>query len=133
MALNFPDVGENLALEMIVNKTAPQNLQLRLYKSNTTPADGDTAASYTESTFTGYTSPGIALTGGTCGAASGGSIANTLQTFTCSGAGSEDCYGYYVTQVTSGTLLYSERGTGVPFTITTVGDNVKVTPTITAA
>jgi hypothetical protein len=131
MAINVPDVGENLVLEMIVNKTASQNLNLRLYKSNTTPADADTAGTYTESTFTGYSA--ITLTGASWGTASGGSIAYAQQTFTCSGAGSEACYGYYVTQATSGVLLYSERGTGVPFSITTVGDNVKVTPTITAS
>jgi hypothetical protein len=131
MALNVPDVGENLALEMIVNKTAAQNLVLKLYSNNITPSDTDTAGTYTESTFTGYAA--ITLTGASWGAASGGSIAYAQQTFTCSGAGSENCYGYFVVQLASGTLLYSERGTGVPFVITTVGDNVKVTPTITAA
>lgn len=131
MALNFPDTGENLALEMIVNKTAPQNLVLKLYSSNTTPAEGDTAGTYTESTFTGYAA--ITLAGASWGAAAGGSIAYAQQTFTCSGAGSENCYGYFVVQLGSGTLVYSERGTGVPFVITTIGDNVKVTPTITAS
>ena len=131
MAINVPDVGENLALEMIVNKTAAQNLVLKLYSNNITPSDTDTAATYTESAFTGYAS--ITLTGASWGAASGGSIAYAQQTFTCSGAGSENCYGYFVVQLSSGTLLYSERGTGVPFVITTVGDNVKVTPTITAS
>ena len=131
MAINVPDTGENLALEMIVNKTAPQNLVLKLYSNNITPSDTDTAGTYTESVFTGYSA--ITLTGASWGAASGGSIAYAQQTFTCSGAGSETCYGYFVIQTTSGTLLYSERGTGVPFTITTIGDNVKVTPTITAS
>lgn len=131
MAINVPDVGENLALEMIVNKTAPQNLVLKLYSNNITPSDTDTAATYTESTFTGYAA--ITLTGASWGTASGGSIAYAQQTFTCSGAGSENCYGYFVIQTSSGTLLYSERGTGVPFVITTVGDNVKITPTITAS
>lgn len=131
MAINVPDVGENLALEMIVNKTAPQNLVLKLYSNNITPSDTDTAGTYTECTFTGYAA--ITLTGASWGAASGGSIAYAQQTFTCSGAGSENVYGYYVVQVSSGTLLYSERGAGVPFVITTVGDNVKITPTITAS
>lgn len=130
MALNVPDVGENLILEMLVNKTAAQNLVLKLYSNNITPSDTDTAGTYTESTFTGYVA--INLVGGTWGAASGGSIAYAQQTFTCSGAGSENCYGYYIIQVTSTILVWSERGSGVPFVVTTVGDNVKVTPTITA-
>lgn len=130
MALNFPDVGENLALEMIVNKTAPQNLVLKLYSSNTTPAEGDTAATYTEATFSGYAA--ITLTGASWGAASGGSIAYAQQTFTYTTPTTNSIYGYFVIQTASGTLLYSERDAGAPFVITTTGDNIKVTPTITA-
>ena len=131
MALNFPDVGENLVLEMIVNKTAPQNLTLKLFKNNITPSDTDTAATYTEATFTGYSA--ISLTGANWNAASSGTITyNAQQTFTCSGTSSESIYGYYVVQASSGTLLYSERDASAPFTITTSGDAIKLTPTISA-
>lgn len=131
MALNFPDVGENLALEMIVNKTAPSNLTVRLYQSNTTPAEGDTAGTYTESTFTGYSA--AALTAGTWGAAASGTITYGAQlTFTCSGASAQSVYGYYVTNA-GGTLLYSERDASAPFAITNSGDAVKLTPTISAS
>lgn len=37
MPLNVPDVGENAILEMIVNKTSPQNLVLELFQNNITP------------------------------------------------------------------------------------------------
>jgi len=132
MALVVPDVGENLILEMIVNKTAAQNLSLRLFKSNTTPSDTDTAGTYTESTFGGYAA--ITLTGASWGAASAGSIAyGSQQTFTCNAAAAESVYGYYVTQVTSGTLVWSERDGSAPFAIANSGDAVKITPTITAA
>lgn len=131
MALNFPDTGENLALEMIVNKTAAQNLVIKLYKSNTTPSESDTAATYTEATFTGYSA--ITLTGASWGAASAGSIAYAQQTFTCSGAATDDIYGYYVIQTTSGTLVYSERDGSAPFAVRISGDNIKITPTITAS
>ncbi len=131
MALNFPDSGENLVLEMIVNKTAPQNLVLRLYKNNITPSDTDTAGTYTEATFPGYAA--ITLTGASWNAASGGSIAyGAQQTFTCSGTSTDDIYGYYVTQATSGTLLYSERDGAAPFAVRNSGDNIKLTPTIGA-
>lgn len=130
MALNFPDVGENLALEMITNKTAPQNLVLKLYKNNITPSDTDTAATYTEADFTGYSA--ITLTGASWGSASGGTIAYAQQTFTCSGASSNSIYGYFVIQTTSTVLLYSERDASAPFTVTVSGDAVKVTPTISA-
>jgi hypothetical protein len=131
MALNFPDAGENLALEMIVNKTAPQSLVLKLYSSNTTPAEGDTAGTYTEATFSGYSS--IALAGASWGAASGGTIAYAQQTFTHDGGvTSNNIYGYFVIQTTSGTLLYSERDASSPFIMANNADNVKVTPTISA-
>jgi len=132
MALVVPDTGENLALEMVVNKTAAQNLVLKLFQSNTTPAEGDTAGTYTEATFSGYSS--ITLTGASWGAASGGSIAYAQQTFTHNGgATSNSIYGYYMIQTTSGTLFLAERDGAAPFTLANNGDNVKITPTITAS
>lgn len=131
MALKFPDTGENLALQMIVNKSVPQDLVLKLYQNNITPAEGDTAATYTEATFSGYAS--VSLTGASWGAASGGTITNTERTFTHNGGvTSNSIYGYYVVQATSGTLLYAERDAAAPFTIANNGDNIKITPTISA-
>lgn len=131
MALNVPDVGENKILEHIVNKTAPENLVLRLYKNNITPSDTDTAATYTEATFTGYAA--ITLTGASWNAASAGSITySAQQTFTCSAVAVDDIYGYYITEVTSGVLIWSERDGAAPFAIRVSGDAVKITPTIGA-
>jgi hypothetical protein len=131
MALNFPDAGENLSLEMIVNKTAPQNLLLKLYKNNITPSDTDTAGTYTEATFPGYSA--ITLTGASWNTAASGTIAySAQQTFTCSGVATDDIYGYYVVQASSGTILYSERDGSAPFAIRNSGDAVKITPTISA-
>ena len=131
MALNVPDVGENKALEHLTNKTAPENLILRLFKNNITPADSDTAATYTESTFPGYAA--ITLTGASWGAAAAGVITyGAQQTFTCSGVAVESVYGYYITQATSGVLMWSERDASAPFVIANSGDAVKITPTIGA-
>lgn len=129
MAINVPDVGENKALEALVNKTAPETLILRLFTSNTTPADGDTAGTYTEASGSGYAS--ISLTGASWGAASGGSIAFAQQTFTFTGA-LGNVYGYYYTQTTSGVLIASERFSDGPYNIANNGDQIKITPTITA-
>lgn len=131
MALNVPDVGENKILEHIVNKTAPENLVLRLYKNNITPSDTDTAATYTEATFTGYAA--ITLTGASWNAAAAGSITyGSQQTFTCSAVAVDDIYGYYITEITSGVLIWSERDGAAPFAIRVSGDAVKITPTIGA-
>lgn len=131
MPLNFPDVGENLVLGMITNRTAPENLVLRLYRNNITPSDTDTAGTYTEAVFPGYAA--ITLTGASWNAPSGGSIAyGAQQTFTCSGTATDDIYGYYVTQATSGVLLYSERDASAPFAVRNSGDNIGITPAIGA-
>jgi hypothetical protein len=130
MALVFPDVGENIVLEALVNKTAPQNLVLRLYTSNTTPGESDTAGTYTEASGNGYNA--ITLTGASWGSASGGSIAYAQQTFTFTG-NLGNVYGYYMTQASSGTLVFAERFTDGPYNIVNNGDQIKITPTITAA
>jgi len=131
MALNVPDAGENLILEMITNKTAAQNLVLKLYKNNITPSDTDTAGTYTEATFPGYSA--ITLTGASWGTASSGTISyGAQQTFTCTGTSTDDIYGYYVVQTTSGTILYSERDASAPIAIRVNGDAIKITPTISA-
>jgi hypothetical protein len=132
MPLNVPDVGENAILEMIVNKTAAQNPVLRLFQNNITPSDTDTAGAYTESTFPGYSA--ITLTGASWNSAASGSIAfGSQQTFTCSGSASQSVYGYYITQTSSGILLWSERDASAPFAIANSGDAVKLTPAITAS
>lgn len=131
MALNVPNVGENAILEMIVNKTAAQNLTLELYKNNITPSDTDVYTDYTASTFTGYAAK--TLTGASWNAASGGSITySAQQTFACSGAAAESVYGYYVRQAISNILLWSERAAGAPLAISVSGDEVRITPSIGA-
>lgn len=131
MALNVPDVGENAILEMIVNKTAPQNPVLKLYKNNITPSDTDTGATYTEATFGGYAA--ITLTGASWNNAASGSISyGSQQTFTCNATATDDIYGYYVVQTSSGILLWSERDASAPFAVRNSGDAVKITPTLGA-
>lgn len=130
MALVFPDVGENKALDHLVNRVAPENLVLRLFTSNTTPAEGDTAGTYTEASGSGYSA--ITLTGASWGAASGGSIAFAQQTFTFTGA-LGNVYGYYYTEATSGVLIAAERFSDGPYNIANNGDQIKITPTITAS
>ena len=131
MALLFPNNGEGDALQYLVNRAAPENLVLRLYTSNTTPAEADTAGTYTEATGFGYAA--LTLTGASWGAPSEGapsSIAYAQQTFTFTGA-LGNVYGYYMTRATSGRIAYSERFADGPYNIVNNGDQIKITPTIT--
>jgi hypothetical protein len=130
MALLVPIAGENIILDYLTNNDAPENLVLRLYSSNTTPADGDTAVTYTEATFTGYSA--VTLTAGTWGASSNGAKTyGSAVTFTSTAdAQNQDIYGYYVTRATGGELLWSERFTDGPYNVANNGDEISVTPSI---
>jgi hypothetical protein len=134
MTILLPDSGEQIAVGVLVNKLVPQDLRLRLFQSNTTPAETDTAATYTESSFTGYA--GINLTGAnwTLTAGNPTSADYAQQTFSSSANQTvQQCYGYYLTQVTSGTLVLAERFPDGPYPIANNGDQVKVTPHIEQA
>lgn len=132
MTLLVPNNGEGDGLEYFVNKAAPQNLILRLFTSNTTPAETDTAATYTEASGSGYSA--ITLTGASWGAPSEGapsSIAFAQQTFTSTGGGWGNTYGYFCTRATSGRIALAERFTNGPYNVQNSMDNIKITPTIT--
>jgi len=130
MALVVPNNGEGDALKAVVNHTAATNPILRIYTSNTTPAETDTAATYTEDTAGGYAA--ITLTGSsftiTEGAPSDATYAQ--QTFTYTAA--TTAYGYFVTRTTSGRIAWAERFTSAPFTIPSGGGTIKITPVLTA-
>lgn len=130
MALVIPNNGEGDALDAFVGKTLPSTLVLRIYGSNTTPAETDTAASYTEFSATGYSAIVLTAASWTTTEGAPSSTAYAQQTFTMTGAG--DAYGYYMTRNTGGRIAVAERFTGAPFSIPSGGGTIKVTPQITA-
>lgn len=133
MAIVWFDQGETITLEALVNKTAPQNLVLKLFKNDVTPAESDTEATYTEANFTGYAAK--TLTGSSWSSAVAGapsSIAFAQQTFTSSaGSQNQSVYGYYLVQATSGKAVGAERFSDGPYVITNNGDAIRVTPNLT--
>lgn len=129
MSLIFPTVGDNVALELIVNRSAGQDLVLKLYTNDITPAKDDTAAQYLEAAGFGYAP--VVLAGSAWGAAAGGSIAAGQQVFTFTGA-LGNVYGYFMVQLLSGILVYAERFSNGPYPIMTNGDKIEITPTIQA-
>lgn len=104
---------------------------LRLFTSNTTPAETDTEATYTEATGNGYAAITLTAANWTTTPGAPTNTAYAEQTFTFTGA-LGNVYGYYFTQVTSGKLVWAERFTSAPFNIANNGDQIKVTPQITA-
>lgn len=131
MAFTFVDGAEVFILGYLTNRvTTTRDLVLRLFKSNTTPAETDTAGTYTEATFTGYSS--ITLTGASWSAANPSTYAQ--QTFTLSATiSTENVYGYYMTRATDADLVLAERFSDGPYAMTNNGDNIKVTPSIGAS
>jgi hypothetical protein len=129
MSLFVPQASEDLMLQNILNKTAPQNQILKLFKSNTTPGESDIASTYTEADFTGYSS--ASLTGSSWSIVDGNPTVASYaqQTFTSTAdQTAQNIYGYFVVQASSGLLLWSERFTNGPYVIANNGDAIKVTP-----
>lgn len=132
MTLLAPQDGEVIALKALLNNTAGQDQKLKLYKSNTTPANTDTAATYTESTFTGYAQASLSGASWSFTAANPSHADYAQQTFTSSANQTlENAYGYFVVQTTSGKILWAERFTGAPYAIQNLNDAIQVTPVVT--
>lgn len=134
MTLLVPNNGEGDALSYFVNKSAPENLVLKLFSNDYTPVEGSVVGDFTEATFTGYSAKTLAGASWTVveGAPSEASYAE--QSFTSSaGSQNQNIYGYYLVRATSGRIAYAERftGAGVPYNIANSGDVIKVTPKIT--
>lgn len=124
--------GEDIFLKAGVNKTAGQNLILKLYKNNVTPAESDVEGGYTEATFTGYSA--VTLTGASWTATPGApsQVTYAQQSFTSSAdQTTESIYGYFLVQASSGLLVAAERFSDGPYPISFNGDIIKVTPKIT--
>lgn len=134
MTLVLVNGGEVIVVDATTTKTAGQNLILGLYKSNTTLAEATVVADLTAANFTGYSATTLTAASWTT---TPGAPTNTTYpqvTFTSSaGSQSQAVYGYYLTQVTSGLLVWAETFSDGPYTITNNGDTIKVTLNFTMA
>lgn len=127
MALMLADVGAAEILDTFFNGA---NLTLKLFTSNTTPADTDTAATYTEAAGGGYAAK--TLTAGSWTVAQVSNIATASyakQDFAFTGAltGAASVYGYFVVDG-SGTLIFAEKRSEGTYTPANSGDVFAVTP-----
>lgn len=132
MSLVLADVGADIILKAYFNNSwavAGKNLTLKLYTNDITPADTDTAGTYTEANGGGYGAATLNNGSWTVTVANDPSDAvYAQQTFTFSGplTGNPDIYGYFVVDA-DGVLVWAERF-GAKFTPINSGDNIKVTP-----
>ena len=130
MTLLVPNSAEAIILANFLNKTAPQDLRLKLYSSDTTPSETDTEATYTETTGGGYVQQALTASSWTVTPGNPTTAAYPEATFTFTGAAG-NVYGYYVVQSISGALMWAERFTNAPLNIQNNGDEIRVTPQIT--
>jgi hypothetical protein len=130
VAVVVPNASEQLIAEMIVNKTAAQNLTLRLFTNKYTPTELTTEANLVEASGFGYSS--FALTAASWSIVLGNPSTFTypLHTFSFSGA-LGNVYGWYLTQTTSGKLLCVERFVDGPYQVASGLDTIDVTPSFT--
>lgn len=115
MTLIVQQHGEGDALSYFVNKAAPEDLVLRLFVSNTTPAETDTAEAYTEAFGDGYEA--ITLIGDQWGMPTEGSptvIAYERQSWLLEGS-LDVVYGYFMTRAISGRVALAERFSDGPY------------------
>lgn len=130
MTLLVPNVGEVIIMENFLNKTAPEDLRLKLYSSDTTPSESDTDATYTETSGGGYADEALTAASWvvTPGNPTSGAYPEVVFTFT---GAAGNVYGYYVVQETSGDLMWAERFTNAPLNIQNNGDEIRITLQIT--
>ena len=95
MALLAPNAAEDVMLQNILNKTAPQTLLLKLYTNNYTPVETSTEANFTVATGFGYADVSLTPASWTITPGNPTSAAFPQQTFTFTGA-LGNVYGYYI-------------------------------------
>lgn len=127
MAFVICNQGSLIALEALINKTAPQTIEMKLFENDYTPVQGSTEANFTEATFTGYAKKTLTGSGWTSTPGDPADVAPGAQTFTSS-AGSQNkyVYGFYLVQATSGKLIGAERFSEAVHIVNN-GDNVVIT------
>lgn len=134
--LLVPDVGEAEMLKYALNNKAQENQTLKLYATNVTPAEGDTAGSYTEAAGGGYAAKSLTGANWTVATATGTTTGtyNTAQVWTFTGALTTNAtiFGYFLVSASGGILLWAELA-AASFTPATNGDTLTITPAIQLA
>ena len=132
MAILVPNEGEVHILSLLCNKAAVENIEMRLFSSNTTPAETDTATTYTETAGGGYAKITLAPADWTVTGGGPSSAVCAQKTFTFTGAVTGgNVYGYYLVGATSGKVYGAERFSDGPYAIANNGDQIKITATLT--
>jgi len=133
--LLVPTVGEARFCEVIRAWFLAETIKIGLFKSNYTPQDTDTLATYAaiEADFPGYARQN---TSGWSAAASDGAgrqfTMGNFNVFTRSTTGAaQNIYGYFVYHDATGDLLWAELDPAGPKVLTLMGDAIAIRPKLT--
>lgn len=118
---------------MLYANAGSENLSLRLFKNNITPADSDVAGTYTVADFTGYSN--VTLTSSQSGStwpvpttSSNKGTATYQTTATWTATSDQTVYGWYMLFASSGTIAASQAfGAGKPL-IGASSDQLSIVP-----
>lgn len=127
MAIVVPNVGEQQILGLIFGVGSQENLSLRLFTNNITPAEATVLGSFTEATGNGYARQTIAMADWSIVAGDPTYATATEKVFAFTGA-LGNVYGYYIVGESSGNLYWCERFTNAPIAIQNNGDQIRITP-----
>jgi hypothetical protein len=133
MALILPSASEKTMGDFTLGVTVPGNQKLKLFVNNYVPDDNTVLASLTEMTTLGYVDKTLTKTAWTTVAGAAGQVATSTyatQTWTFTAGVAVTVYGYFITDITSGLLLWVESFVA-PKVIQNTGDQIIITPTIT--
>ena len=113
MSLILPAIGEQTCIGFMLGVTVPGNQLLHLYINNVAPTSASTLASFTEMSTLGYAALTLTKTSWVVSAQTGHSqAAYANQTWTFTAGTAVSAYGYYITDATTGALLWQKHLVG---------------------
>lgn len=133
MTILVPSASEKDLLDFMLGVTTPGNQILKLFVNNVTPDDTYVLANLTEMSTLGYASKTLTKTSWVTTAGATGQPATSSyaqQTWTFTAGTAVTVYGYYITDFTTGRLLWVELFSSAKI-VQNTGDQIIITPTIT--
>lgn len=136
MSIVIPDAGKIEWLKRALYANAgSENLSLRLFQNNITPADSDVAGTYTVATFTGYSNQALTSSQAagtwavpTASSNLGTSTYGTVITWTATT--DQTIYGWFILFATSGIISMSQRFDSSRSLVGANNDQISIIPRI---
>lgn len=128
LAYSVPNNTEVRMLENVLNKVAPQDLDIRLFSNNHTPSESDILGDYVEVSGGGYTLMELIPANWTIVAGDPSVATHTTIEWIFTGPLIDYPYGYYVTGRDTGELVWAESFNNGPYPVSNNGDKIRITP-----